>query len=367
MSDPDALTYPHDAPPVAGTTQEVAPGVYWLQMPLPMSLKYINLYLLEDTDGWTVVDTGIRGEETRELWGVIADNCLNGKPITRIVCTHMHPDHTGQAGHLFETWRAPLYMSFREYYQARNMFTMMSGPNWQMTEYFQRTGLTFDFQGRMKNRKSDFQPQQEDRPIPPSFIRLSDGDTFRAAGQDWQILTGSGHSPEHVCLYNPDLRVLISGDQILPIITSNVSVFPSEPEGNPMVGWLESHERFKQLLPNDILVLPAHNLPFYGVQERLQQLIDHHEDRMLIIEENCVEPVTAVDLLPHLFNRKLEDHTRFMAVDECIAHIHCLMGRGRLERILENDVYHYRSIDPSLSDRARSGQHELLDDAPEMV
>ncbi len=134
-----------------------------------------------------------------------------------------------------------------------------------------------------------------------------------------------------------------------------------------MVGWLESHERFKRLLPNDILVLPAHNLPFYGVQERLQQLIDHHEDRMLIIEENCVEPVTAVDLLPHLFNRKLEDHTRFMAVGECIAHIHCLMGRGRLERILENDVYHYRSIDPSLSDRARSGQHELLDDAPEMV
>lgn len=362
------LTYPFDAPPEFGDTREVAPGVFWLQMPLPMSLKYINLYLIEDEDSWTVVDTGIRGDETRELWEQIFEARLDGKPVSRVICTHMHPDHTGQSGFICEYWQAPLMMSFSEYYQARSMGNMFrDGGNWQMIEYFVRAGFDPEFMEQMRANRGNFTPEPEDRPIPPSFIRLSEGDTLDIGGNDWLIMTGSGHSPEHVCLYCKDLRVLISGDQILPVITSNVSVQPTEPFGNPMAGWLESHERFKQRLPNDILVLPAHNLPFYGVQERLQQLIDHHEDRMLILEENCVEPRVAVDLLPLLFARKLEGHSRFMALGECIAHLHCLMTRQRIERTLEGEVFKYRSIDPTLTDRARPGQHEPPDEAPEMV
>ena len=362
------LQYPHQSPPEFGTTQELATGVFWLQMPLPMSLKYINLYLLEDDDGWTIVDTGIRGEETRNLWHEIFNDRLGGKPVTRVICTHMHPDHTGQAGFVCEHWQAPLLMSYSEYYQARSMSSMMrDGGNWQMTEYFQRAGIDEDFLIRMRESRSDFTPEPEDKPIPGSFIRLTDGDTLQIGGREWQVITGSGHSPEHVCLYCRELRVLLSGDQILPVITSNVSVHPTEPFANPLVGWLESHERFKALLPDDILVLPAHNLPFYGVKQRLQQLIDHHEDRMLILEENCVEPRIAVDLLPFLFARKLETHSKFMALGECIAHLHCLMTRRRIERTLEGDVFKYRSIDPSLKDRARPGQHEAPDDEPEMV
>ncbi len=362
------LVFPFRDNPAYGTTIEVAPGVHWLQMPLPMSLNHINLYLIEDKDGWTIVDTGIRGEETRELWHEIFASTLGSKPVTRIICTHMHPDHTGQAGFLYEHWQAPLHMSYAEYYQARSMMSMMNqGANWQAEQYFVRAGLSADFMESMRANRSNFTPEPEDKPIPGSFVRLSEGDVLNIGNLDWQVITGTGHSPEHVCLYCKELRVLISGDQILPIITSNVSVQPTEPFGNPMLGWIASLEKFHKILPNDILVLPAHNAPFYGVHERLMELIDHHEDRMLVLEENCVEPQVALDLLPHLFKRELEGHSMFMALGECIAHLHCLMTRNRIERMLDGDVYRYRSIDPTLASRAKPGQHDEPDEAPTMV
>jgi len=324
--------------------------------------------LLEDKDGWTIVDTGIRGAETREYWQQIFDNHLDGKPVTQIICTHMHPDHTGQAGFLSEHWHAPLLMSYSEYYQARVMSTMMrEGGTWQMSEYFERAGMEMAFLERMREARSNFTPEPEDHPLPASYIRLAEGDELHIGDNRWQIITGTGHSPEHVCLYSEERRVLISGDQVLPIITSNVSVQPTEPFASPLAGWLSSHERFRDLLPNDVLVLPAHNDPFYGLHERLQELIDHHEDRMLVIEENCVEPQRAIDLLPHLFKRKLEDHSLFMGLGEAIAHIHCLIDRNRIERSLVDNVYQYRSIDPTLSQRARPGQHEEPDEAPGVV
>jgi glyoxylase-like metal-dependent hydrolase (beta-lactamase superfamily II) len=363
-----ALTYPYSEPPPFGTTMEIAPGVKWLQMPLPMSLKYINLYLIEEDEGWVIVDTGIRGEETKELWTKIFENELDGKPVSRIICTHMHPDHTGQTGFLHDHWQVPLYMSYSEYYQARSMNNMMrEGGNWQMSEYFVRAGIDQSFLEELSNIRSSFAPEPEDLPLPGSFIRLSEGDLLTLGKNEWQIVVGTGHSPEHVCLYCPALKVLISGDQILPIITSNVSVHPTEPYANPMVGWLASHEKLRALLPGDLMVLPAHNLPFYGIHERLQELIDHHEDRMLILEENCVEPQIAVDLLPFLFARKLTDYTKLMALGECIAHLHCLITRNRIERVLDGDVYTYKSIDPSLKERARPDEHEARDDAPGMV
>lgn len=367
MSSP-LLTYPFATTPEPGKCQEVAPGVLWLRMPLPMSLDHINLYLLEGDNGWTIVDTGLRGEETRNLWEQIFANELNGKPVDQILCTHMHPDHTGQTGYLSERWRAPLLMSYSEYYQSRLMGSMMrEGSHWQMSDYFERAGLKPDFLERMAEERSNFTPGQDDLPIPSSFVRLTDGQELTIGKHSWQVITGTGHSPEHVCMYNRQQKLLISGDQILPIITSNVSVMPTEPFADPLTGWLASHEKFKQCLPDDLLVLPAHNEPFHGVQARLQGLIDHHEDRMLILEETCVEPTKAIDLLPHLFKRELIGHSLFMGLGECIAHLHCLMKRGRIERSLHDQHYLYRSIDPTLPERAKPGQHDELDDEPGMV
>lgn len=358
------LEFPCRQPPAPGELLEMAPGVFWLRMPLPTSLDHINLYLLEDEGGWVCVDTGIRGQETREIWAQMAKTSLGGKPITRIICTHMHPDHTGQAGFLSECYKAPLLMSYAEYYQAKTMFSMSGGSHWHSEQYFLRAGLAPDILEQMRQSRSSYFPESDDQAFPGSFERLSHGDSLQIGKNTWQILTGSGHSPEHVCLYSPELRLLLSGDQVLPIITSNVSVHPTEPEANPMLGWLASHVRFREDVSDEVLVLPAHNLPFYGLHERLQQLIDHHEDRMLALEESCVEPRAAMELLPILFRRKLEGASAFMATGECIAHLHCLMSRGRIRRTLAGEVYHYQSIDPGLGKRSRPGDHLAPDERP---
>lgn len=336
------LEYPFDNIPMPGQTLEVAPGVFWLRMPLPMSLDHINLYLLEDGDGWTVIDTGIRGKETQSLWHQIFQNCLNGKPITRVICTHMHPDHTGQAGFLSDHFRAPLLMSYGEYYQARMMhYSMQEQGSWHTSEFFLRGGISQALMDEMTQARSNFAPEPDDIPMPRSYQRLREGDTLQIGQIHWDVITGSGHSPEHVCLYSKAVRLLISGDQILPIITSNVSVHPTEPEADPMSDWLASHEKFKRLIPDDTLVLPAHNTPFYGARERLDELIEHHEHRMQIILDGCASPTPAIDLLPALFERKLENHTLFMALGEAIAHMHCLMARGRLKRDDQQLIYQY--------------------------
>ena len=181
------------------------------------------------------------------------------------------------------------------------------------------------------------------------------------------MVVGSGHSPEHACLYCDALKIMISGDQILPVITSNVSVFPNEPEANPLKAWMESHDRFLET-PDDTFVLPAHNLPFKGIRRRLRDLIGHHEDRMLAIEEHCVEPAVAKALLPVLFARKLDARQMMMALGEAIAHLHLLMHKNRIERTLHEDgIYRFRSIDPDLPRRAHPGEHDAPDDGPMMV
>ncbi|MBL4679409.1 MAG: MBL fold metallo-hydrolase [Pseudomonadales bacterium] len=362
------LTFPYSESPEFGTALEIAPGVKWLRMPLPMSLNHINLYLIADNEGWIVVDTGIRGQETSELWRKVFNQALEGKPVIKVICTHLHPDHTGQAGFLCQYWDAPLLMSYSEYYQACFINKMM-GEKRSISHqaHYQKLGFSDSFLSSLVSGGSSFQPTEDDIPFPESFTRLVDGQVIQFGQYEWHIVTGNGHSPEHVCLYCPALRLLISGDQVLPIITSNVSIYPTEPEANPMKGWIESHQKLKAAIKDDVLVLPAHNKPFYGLHKRLDQLIAHHEDRMLILEENCTEPTVAIDLLPLLFERKLEGFTRIMAMGECMAHLHCLMDRKRIQRQLINGVYHFLSIDPTLSSRAKPGEHEDPDQLPELT
>ena len=339
------LEYPFKEIPAPGKTIEVAPGVFWLRMPLPMSLDHINLYLLESETGWTVVDTGIRGQATKDLWLTIFEDCLGGKPVEQIICTHMHPDHTGQAGFISEHFRVPLLMSYGEYYQARMMhYSMQEKGSWHMSDFFLRGGISQALMDAMSEARSQFAPEADDLPMPKSYQRLRDGDQLRIGATTWEVIVGSGHSPEHVCLYSKTNRLLLSGDQILPIITSNVSVHPTEPEADPMTDWLTSHQKFKTLIPDTTLILPAHNNPFYGASERLDELTAHHEHRMQIVLDGCKTPTVAVDLLPALFDRKLENHTLFMALGEGIAHIHCLMTRGKIKRELDGAVYRYTTL-----------------------
>ena len=341
-----SLTYPFQQPPEFGKTLEIVSGVHWLRMPLPMSLNHINLYLIEGSDGWTVIDTGIRGPETQKYWKEIFEQSLKNKPVNQVICTHMHPDHTGQAGFLTNYWNAPLLMSHGEYFQTRLMnHLVQDSGRWELSEHFRLAGIPTDYMQEMARTRSNFAPEEDDVPIPTSYVRLQDGEEIFIGQNAWKIITGTGHSPEHVCLFSDDLKILIAGDQVLPVITSNVSVSPTEPLGDPLTGWIDSHNKFLKKLADDLLVLPAHNQPFFGLHARLKELIQHHEERMSIIVSNCKTPKKAVDLLPMLFNRKLEGHSMFMAVGECIAHLHCLMRRGQIARSETNGLYFYSAVE----------------------
>jgi len=361
------LTYPFTEPPASGSVLEVAPDIYWLRMPLPMTLDHINLYLVEDAVGWWIVDTGLMTEATRLLWEGVFTQVFGDKPVLGVTCTHMHPDHIGMAGWLCERWRVPLYMTQSEYLSARTFSQPGSDEiPWTTAKHYREAGLAQERIAAVSNAFRGFSAVVS--PLPSAYHRLRDGDTFTFGGRKWRIIVGRGHSPEHACLYCESLNVLISGDQVIPRITSNVSVTSVEPRGNPLKEWLASHERLLDLLPADVLVLPAHNTPFYGLHQRLRYLIDHHEDHLLALEQACAEqPRTAVDLLPVLFRRALDDRTVTLALGECMAHLNYLTERGQLSRQLnEAGQAIYHSIDETLPLRLRL-QHHVRDEAPLQV
>lgn len=364
MLEVNGLRYPFDKTPEFGTVAQVAPGVFWLRMPLPMALDHINLYMLEDESGWYIVDTGLRGEDKQQYWQQIFDTALGGKPVIGVIVTHMHPDHVGQAGWLTEKWQAPLYMTRLEYLQARVLVAMPRGLAWTTEQHMHRIGVSAAHIEKMRQSTFGFSDIVE--PMPMAYNRLVAGRVLSIGGNDWQVIVGEGHSPEHACLYAPALGVLISGDQVIPKITSNISVMASEPEANPLADWLASLQQFFRL-PENTLVLPAHNTPFYGLHERVRFLLQHHEDHMVALEKACVTPQTVMELLPVLFKRRLNGAQVTMALGECVAHLNLLSARQRVMRTLDQDgVYRYQTIDPELEARHLSADY-AQDDCPIMV
>ncbi len=319
--------YPFAGPPTPGTTMDVAPGVRWVRMPLPFSLKWINLWLLEDGDGWTVVDTGIPNSETKAHWRTIFANELQGRPVKRIIVTHMHPDHVGLAGWMSRKFGCDLWMSRLEYITCRMLVadTGREAPE-AGVQFYRAAGWRQEDLDRYVSRFGGFGKAVSQ--LPDAFQRLVDAQAIEIGGRTWRVVTGSGHSPDHACLWCPELNLFISGDQILPRISSNVSVFPTEPRADPLSDWLHSCAKLKAVIPADVLVLPAHNEPFRGAHKRLDALIAGHEAGMRRILDRLDTPRRALDLFPALFARPIEQDVLGMATGETIAHLNCLEGRG---------------------------------------
>lgn len=334
-----SLEYPWGkAVPETGATIEVAPGVHWLRMPLPFSLNHINLWLVDDGASWTIVDTGMPTDETKAAWRAIFDDMLDGRPVTRIIVTHMHPDHVGNAGWLSRKFPgARLHMSRLEYITCRMLVadTGRAAPQAGI-DFYVRAGWSeaeietytkrFGGFGRGVSR------------MPDAYVRLEDGDTLEMAGQRWQVIIGNGHSPAHVCLFCQDLNLVISGDQLLPRISSNVSVFPTEPDANPLADWMASCAKLREALPEDVLVLPAHNEPFRGAHKRLTHLIDGHETALRRLHQRLAEaPRRVVDTFPALFGRKIGPGDWGMATGEALAHLNLLAAREMAAGEMDGD------------------------------
>lgn len=337
------LDYPFgDALPDTGSVLDVAPGIKWLRMALPFALSHINLWLLEDTfdgpqgrvRGWTAVDCGIGNTATREAWERIFADHLDGLPIVRVIVTHCHPDHVGLADWLCQRWQAPLWMTTGEYAFARMMSAGLPGADGtSMFPFFQQHGLADpQMLEELKGRKTYYPTYVPD--VPHHYTRMHDAQSLRIGAHAWRIITGFGHSPEHAALYCADLGVLISGDMVLPRISTNTSVFAIEPLSNPVQQFLDSLKKF-QPLPAETLVLPSHGKPFRGMHTRIAQLFAHHTARLEEVLAACSTPQSAADIVPIMFTRKLDSHQLSFALGEALAHLHKLWIDGLLQRQID--------------------------------
>ena len=330
-----SLHFPYTVPPPLGEQIEVAPGVFWLRMPLPFQLDHINLWLLRDHDGWVIVDTGFPDDAVRAAWLRVIQG-LDG-PVRRLIVTHFHPDHLGLATWLMETTGAELWMTTGEFLTAHVVWHEVAGHGARfMVEQFRQHGLDPARLGQFERRGSGYRKAVP--ALPEYYHRLTAGDVVTVNSKKWQILIGHGHAPEHISLYCVELGVLISGDMLLPKISTNISVFAATPNADALRWYLESLDELAREIPEKTLVLPSHGLPFVGVQPRVQALHDHHKDRLEALENSCKQaPKSAAELLDVLFNRALDTHQTMFAMGEAIAHLNYLEGVGSLTRTIDAD------------------------------
>jgi glyoxylase-like metal-dependent hydrolase (beta-lactamase superfamily II) len=324
------LHYPQgDAVPATGTTIDIAPGVRWLRMALPFALDHINLWLVDDG---TIIDTGIGNAPTRALW----DRILENRGVTKVVVTHYHPDHAGNADWLCRRFGVELWMTQGEYLTAHAVRTSAAGYTTEaVLEVFRRNGLDDQRRAPMSGRNNRYAALVPEFPF--SYRRIIEDDEVRIGGHGWRAIIGHGHAPEHLSLYSKDLNTVIAGDMLLSTISTNVSVWSIDPEGDPLRLFLDSIARYREL-PADVLVLPSHGKPFRGAHRRVKELEEHHRARCLELEDSLKEkPRSAADLLGVLFRRPLDAHATFFAMGEAIAHLHYLYYAGRAKRALGDD------------------------------
>lgn len=358
--------------PAEGETLLVAPGVKWIRMGLPFALDHINLWLLRDhlpdpdgtiVDGWTVVDCCIDSATTRAQWEQVFVSGLEGLPILRVIVTHMHPDHIGLAHWLCERWNVRLWISATDYHVARTAIYDRNGFGGEASAKFYTLHGAQDngFLDHVRGRVSYFPTLVP--ALPPVFRRIMDGNVVEIGGRPWRCISGYGHAPEHIALYCPALSLLISGDMVLPRISTNISVHAAEPESNPLKLFLESLLRYLELSA-ETLVLPSHGKPFLGLHERIQQLQDHHQDRLGEILAAAEQgSLSAADVLPIMFQRKLDTHQMTFAMGEALAHLHLLWFDGSLQRIRDSAGVHRFQRRTKNGDPASSGNcHESADD-----
>lgn len=336
------LTYPLGrAGPEAGQILALAEGIGWTRSPVPGSLNHINLWILDDGDGIALIDSGLDIPPARVAWEALFAGPLAGRIVTRVICTHFHPDHLGLAGWLCERFGVRLWMTRGEWLFARMLTTdVRDAPPAEAVAYWRAAGWdeerivaeTGKGWGRFASVVSA---------VPVSYARMRDGDSVRIGTRDWRVVVGSGHSPEHACLVDEAGKLMIAGDQVLPRITSNVSLALSEPEADPLGEWLDSIAKLRRL-PDDLLVLPSHGEPFTGLHARLDALATGHRGRLDALHDHLAMPRRAVDCFSILFGRAIGDGVYGLATGEALAHLRHLEANGRAAREMRDGVAWYR-------------------------
>ena len=339
---PDKIRYPWSKPPEQGKVIEVAVGVLWIRLPLPMALDHVNVYALDDGNGWTIIDTGFDSCKTREIWNDLLARPLAGKPVTRVIGTHHHPDHIGLAG-WFQEAGAELAMPRTAWLMAR-MLTLDNQPTYtsETIEFYKRAGMADDMLAKRHiNRPFNFADCVHR--IPLGFTRLQEGGTIQMGGRTWTIRMGNGHAPEHATFWSEDDNLVIGGDQLLPSISPNIGVHPTEPNADPLAEWLDACKRLTPFATADHLVLGGHKLPFTGLPKRMEQLIDNHYGALTRLKIHIGEPRRAGDCFKPLFKRKISEDIYGLALSEALAHLNHLHQSGQATRELRDGAYWFQA------------------------
>ncbi len=331
------IRHPFETIPAEGQAIEVADGILWFRLPLPMKLDHVNVYALREADGWTVVDTGFASNRSRKIWQTIMDGPLEGRPITRVIVTHHHPDHVGLAGWLQSEYGAVLWTTRTAWLFARMLTLDRHEVQKEETlAHYRAGGMDAAlYQKRLNERP--FLYSDIVAPMPLGFKRIQEGEVIEIGGRQWDIRMGNGHAPEHATFWCRDELLVLAGDQILSSISPNIGVYATEPEADPVAEWLEACERLSPYANEDHLVLPGHKLPFTGLPARMRALIDNHHNALDRLVEHLATPRTAAECFTILFKRPIGEGEYGLALVESMAHLNHLYHLGQATRTRRSD------------------------------
>nr|WP_226898511.1 MBL fold metallo-hydrolase [Mangrovicoccus algicola] len=331
------MRHPFPDPPAEGAAVEIAPGVLWMRLPLPIALDHVNVYALADDDGWTIVDTGMDTRRSRAVWQRLLDGPLAGRPVARVLVTHHHPDHVGLAGWFRAEHGAEIMMTRTAWLFARMLrLDEQAVPPPETLEFWRRAGMDpAVLAARQAERPMNYCDIVA--PMPLGFRQIAEGDLLDLGGRSWRVRLGGGHAPDQATLWSEDGTLVIAGDQILPGISPNIGVYATEPKANPLADWIESCTRLAHHATPGQLVLPGHKLPFTGLPARLAALIASHHRALARLRAHLAVPHSAAECFPALYRRDIGPGEYGLALVEAIAHVNYLEAAGEISGGLRDD------------------------------